>query len=412
MKNRGKAMLRNRNVWIVLIGEFGAGLGLWFGIIGNLEFMQRYVPSDFFKSFILFCGLLAGVFVGPLAGRMIDEYSKKKVLMYSGFGRVLSVIFMFFAIHYHSIVLMIVFLIFLQISAAFYFPALQALIPLIVKKEQLLTLNGIHMNVATIARILGTSIGGILVVATSLTNIYGMSMIAYAFLFVMTYFINVDETSVERTENKKEKEKTNFTEIFKIIKNTPIVFNVIILNIVPLLFIGGFNLMVIKISDIQHSASIKGYLYTAEGISFLIGAFIIKYLTKYFRPNHLMYFFTGTTAIAHLSLFFSKYASMSVFSFALFGLSVGCFYPVASTIYQTSIDKSYHGRLFSFRSMFERVAMQIVLLSTGFFLDTIGLKYMVLIFGAISIIIVLDSIRREKHNLVNPYNNETQSFLN
>ncbi|MED0924089.1 MFS transporter, partial [Bacillus paranthracis] len=54
-------MWRNKNVWIVLIGEFIAGLGLWLGILGNLEFMQKYVPSDFMKSVILFIGLLAGV---------------------------------------------------------------------------------------------------------------------------------------------------------------------------------------------------------------------------------------------------------------------------------------------------------------------------------------------------------------
>lgn len=29
----------NKNVWIVLIGEFIVGLGLWFGIFGNFEFM-------------------------------------------------------------------------------------------------------------------------------------------------------------------------------------------------------------------------------------------------------------------------------------------------------------------------------------------------------------------------------------
>lgn len=71
-------MWRNKNVWIVLIGEFIAGLGLWLGILGNLEFMQKYVPSDFMKSVILFIGLLAGVLVGPMAGRIIDQYEKKK----------------------------------------------------------------------------------------------------------------------------------------------------------------------------------------------------------------------------------------------------------------------------------------------------------------------------------------------
>ena len=160
-------MWRNKNVWIVLIGEFIAGLGLWLGILGNLEFMQKYVPSDFMKSVILFIGLLAGVLVGPMAGRVIDQYEKKKVLLYAGFGRVLSVIFMFFAIQFESIAFMIAFMVALQISAAFYFPALQSVIPLIVREHELLQMNGVHMNVGTIARIAGTSLGGILLVVMS-----------------------------------------------------------------------------------------------------------------------------------------------------------------------------------------------------------------------------------------------------
>ncbi|MEC2531363.1 MFS transporter, partial [Bacillus cereus] len=165
-------MWRNKNVWIVLIGEFIAGLGLWLGILGNLEFMQKYVPSDFMKSVILFIGLLAGVLVGPMAGRVIDQYEKKKVLLYAGFGRVLSVIFMFFAIQFESIAFMIAFMVALQISAAFYFPALQSVIPLIVREHELLQMNGVHMNVGTIARIAGTSLGGILLVVMSLQYMY------------------------------------------------------------------------------------------------------------------------------------------------------------------------------------------------------------------------------------------------
>ncbi|HWI48175.1 MAG TPA: MFS transporter, partial [Rummeliibacillus sp.] len=54
-------MWKNQNVWIILSGELIAGLGLWAGIIGNLEFMQERVPSDFMKSLILATGLLAGI---------------------------------------------------------------------------------------------------------------------------------------------------------------------------------------------------------------------------------------------------------------------------------------------------------------------------------------------------------------
>lgn len=151
-------MWKNRNVWIILVGELIAGLGLWTGIIGNLEFMQERIPSDFLKSVIMAIGLLAGILVGPLAGKVIDQSRKKTVLLISGFGRMISVSFMLIAIGTGSIWWMVAFMISIQLSAAFYFPALQATIPLVVKDEHLLQMNGWHMNVATMARVIGTAI--------------------------------------------------------------------------------------------------------------------------------------------------------------------------------------------------------------------------------------------------------------
>ncbi|HDR8452875.1 TPA: MFS transporter [Bacillus cereus] len=374
-------MWRNKNVWIVLIGEFIAGLGLWLGILGNLEFMQKYVPSDFMKSVILFIGLLAGVLVGPMAGRVIDQYEKKKVLLYAGFGRVLSVIFMFFAI---------------QISAAFYFPALQSVIPLIVREHELLQMNGVHMNVGTIARIAGTSLGGILLVVMSLQYMYAFSMAAYALLFLSTFFLQFEDKK-STTPSKQAAKDNSFMEVFRILKGIPIAFTALILSIIPLLFIAGFNLMVINISEMQHDPTIKGFIYTIEGVAFMLGAFVIKRLSDHFKPEKLLYFFAVCTAFAHLSLFFSDIKWMALTSFGLFGFSVGCFFPIMSTIFQTKVEKSYHGRLFSFRNMFERVMFQIVLLGTGFFLDTIGLQYMVLIFGVVSLLIISISLSKQKH---------------
>ncbi|QNG58362.1 MFS transporter [Bacillus sp. PAMC26568] len=379
-------MWKNKNVWIVLSGEFIAGLGLWFGIIGNLEFMQENVPSDFLKSLILFTGLLAGVFVGPLAGRMIDSRSEKSVLIYSGLGRMLSVVFMFMAIQFDSLILMVLFMICIQLSAAFYFPALQAVIPIIVKDSDLIQMNGVHMNVSTMSRVIGTALAGALLVFMSLTAIYAISMAAYAILFGATFLLDFEE---EKKDKSKSGKSGGFKEVIPVLKDTPVAIIALVLTIIPVLFIGGFNLMVINISELQDSTSIKGLLYTVEGISFMIGAFFVKKITHRFSHVNMLFVFALLISIAHLSLFFSDIMWMSLVSFGLFGLGVGCFFPIVSTIFQTKIPKEYHGRFFSFRNMLDRVMFQVVLLGTGLFLDTIGLQFMVLIFGTLSLALVI-----------------------
>ncbi|MCM3338645.1 MFS transporter [Paenibacillus sp. MER TA 81-3] len=383
-------MWSNRNVWIVLSGEFIAGLGLWTSIIANLEFMQQHVPSDFMKSLILFVGLLAGVLVGPYAGKVIDTSSKKKVMIYAGIGRMVSVCFMFHALSMDSVWWMVLFAVSLQVSAAFYFPALQSVIPLIVQDKDLIALNGVHMNASTIARILGTAMAGMMLAVMSLSSLYLTSLVAYALLLASTFFLQVEGTGTpHRNRNQKGKESGGFKDIVPMLKQLPVAVMALGLSIIPALFIGGFNLMVINISELQHDQQIKGLLYAVEGTSFIVAAFFVKRISGKVNLLKMLLSFSFVIAISQMLLFFGDIRWVALLSFGLFGLAAGFFFPLLSTYFQTTIPKDYHGRFFSFRNMLDRVLFQIVLLGTGFFLDTIGLQYMVLIFGGISLVLAL-----------------------
>jgi MFS transporter, DHA3 family, macrolide efflux protein len=379
-------MWKNKNVWILLTGEFIAGLGLWLGIIGNLEFMQEKIPSDFLKSLLLAAGLLAGIAAGPLAGRLTDQHSKKAVMLISGFVRVLSVFFMLIAIQTGSVWWMLVFLVLLQISAAFYFPALQAAIPLVVDEKDLLQLNGIHMNVSTLSRIIGTAAAGILLVAIPLKAVYLLSMASYLVLFGLTWFLQFEEKQ-KTPAAKAGGQKQGFKDVFPVIFKLPIVMMTLILTLIPLIFLGGFNLVVINISELQDSSAIKGWIYTAEGLAFMSGAFLIKRISYKISPYKILFSSSMLIGLSQLMLYFADKPVLTIIAFLMFGFSVGCFFPTAATIFQTRVPKAFHGRFFSFRNMMDRVFFQVVLLVTGFLLDAVGLQYMSVIFGGLSIVL-------------------------
>lgn len=381
-------MRKNRNVWILLTGEFVAGFGLWLGIIGDLEFMQDKVSSDFLKSLILVAGIFAGIIAGPLAGKITDQYNNKTIMLYSGIARLISVAFMFIAIETGSIWWMIVFLIAINLSAAFYFPALQATLPLVVEKKDLLQLNGIHTNVSTLSRILGTAAAGIFLSVMSLWTLYLLAFISYVVLFILTCFLKVDEQK-GKAQSIKEDAASNgqgFKEVFPLIKGQPLVLMTLVLTIVPILFIGGFNLIIIAISEIQNNPSVKAWLYAAEGISFMLGAFFVKRNGNK-SPYATLLFFSTIIGISQLVLYFTNMPIITVVAFILFGFSVGTFFPTAATIFQTNVPSDFHGRFFSFRGMFDDFTYQIVLVATGLLLDIIGFQQMTVIFGVLSLLI-------------------------
>ena len=70
-------------------------------------------------------------------------------------------------------------------------------------------------------------------------------------------------------------------------------------------------------------------------------------------------------------------------------------------IFQKQMPKEFHGRFFSFRNMLERVMFQVVLLTTGALLDIIGLQYMVIAFGVISLsMTALFFVEMKRRNIV------------
>ena len=334
-------------------------------------------------------GLLAGIAVGPYAGRLTDQMSKKTVMLWSGLLRTISVIFMLIAIATGSVWWMVVFFVTIQISAAFYFPALQAAIPLIVKNKDLLQMNGVHMNVSTLSRIIGTSVAGILLVVLPLSMLYIGSLAAYLGLLILTWFLNFEETKEDSPAKKTEKEKASFKDVLPVIKGLPVVFITLLMTLVPLLFLGGFNLLVINISELQDSSAIKGWIYAAEGVSFMLGAFFIKKISDKLSPYRILVISSVLCGLSQLLLYFADVPFITITAFMIFGFSVGCFFPTASTIFQTNVPKDFHGRFFSFRNMLDRVVFQIVLLITGFLLDFIGLQLMCVLYGGLTIITTL-----------------------
>jgi DHA3 family macrolide efflux protein-like MFS transporter len=382
-------LLRNHNFLILLVGVFVAEMGIWFGLIGNLDFLQKNVDSSFLQAMILLIGVFVGALLSPLAGRLIDQIQKKKILIYCGITRILAVGFMFVALELNSIWWMIGYNLLIGVSAAFYFPALQALTPIIVDKNDLLKANGMQTNANTIARILGAGAAGFLLVIISLYYLYLFALIAYVFLLISTILLQINERHVSEDKNLNQIAKFKFLDIIPVIKTKPIVIISMILVLVPYFFNSGFNLMVIAISDLQDDSTIKGVLYTVEGICMMLGAFFINRISKNKNLLLLMLFMSLLIGISHTLLFFAEFKIVSIISFGLFGFALGGFLPLASTIHQMEVPRDYHGRFFAFKRMVESIIYQALMMLTGLFLDTIGFHTMVVVFGMTSVLLVI-----------------------
>ncbi|MDD9267937.1 MFS transporter [Paenibacillus sp. GCM10023248] len=368
------SLLRNRTFVYMMIGEAIQGAGLWTSIIANLQFMQSHVPSDLGKSLILMCGLFLGVLISPQAGVWADRYDKKKILLLSGLFRCLAPLTMFAALHYESVAIMLLSVVIMQLAATVYMPTVQAALPSVVAASELLKANSVNFNVMTLARIGGTAVAGILVSVMNLYTVYALSLVFYMILVVLITQLKIPSAATASSGNVRNKEKIRFTELFPLIRQEPSILIALLNSGVITLFLGGFNLLVLKFSEIQNKPELMGWIYSLEGTSILVAGLFAKRLIGKRNLVTSSTLFMVLFAIAFAGMSFSESSYAVLGSFVIFGCAVAFFFPMISTLFQIKVPGDVQGRFFSFRGMLDRVMFQVALLATGACLDWLGIS--------------------------------------
>lgn len=402
-----KTIGRNQNLRIILGSQLVFQLGIWFGTIGNLQFLQKHVESHVLQAFFLVLGGIVGVIIGPYAGRYIDATSKVNVLKLVGLMRIGSVIAMLIAIYTGSIYWMLLYSIGIGCSASFFTPTIQTILPSIVEKEELITVNAININIITLSRIFGAVLAGLLLTVAPLYVLFLIALIAYLTLYFITFLLHVPE-AYELTD-KKAKEKTTFKELFPIIRSQHAIKVVLMVSITPLIFISGFNLFVIEVGTGQPHF-IMGLLYFVEGASIIIaGLFIKKIITRYQKHVSILLFTCCLMGLSQLLLSLTN-IYITVLAFGVFGLAYGMFNPLLYTYSQQNVPSHVHGRFFSFKTMLDRTIMQVCLVLIGFLLDHIGYRSLMLLLSLCTFTLIVSIFI---HSILNAkYSRNRNDFYN
>jgi MFS family permease len=364
-----------------MTGETLSNSAMWVGVLANLQFLQETVQSDFFKSLVLVTGPILGILVSPKAGVLIDRYAKKTVIMWSSLVQLMSAGLQVAAMYFHSLPLMVFGLLVLNAANSFYLPTLNSVIPLLVPKQELVRANAVFTNVVTVTRIAATGIAGILLTLLPLYEMYLLAVLLFAIMFGIRYLLVFHEK--KRDVKQGNGNKLSFFEVFSLLRTIPALILLMVSGTLVFLFLGGFNLLILKFSEMQQDAALKGILYTVEGISILIGGTLTKRLFSggdLLRRNVLL-----LSGVA-LALFFMHFAASRWFvisGFALFGLILGMWLPTNGAIPQIIVPEAIRGRYFAFQGMWNRAIFQFALVLTGTLLDLIGLSMHMLVLASV-----------------------------
>ena len=301
-----RALLKNRPLTRLLLGEFISGIGDWLYIVAI--FVVIYEENHDAAAVGLFGAvrLLPYVFLSVPAGAVADHFERRLVLFCSDIWRGSMMVIMAVLVAVNAPALPItIFAILAACGSTFFYPAMGAYLPSLVEDErQLGPANSAWASLGNISFILGPALGGVLLAFGSLVLPFVIN--AFSFVFIAWILWHLPKSSkasraadaagvadaardataaaaaadpdgpeaaaIAAAESAPEAEPAVPASAWSRVKLRPL-FGFTIVQLMAGFFGGGFQVITTVLAiDILHAgAAGNGYLNAAIGIGGLIG---------------------------------------------------------------------------------------------------------------------------------------------
>lgn len=167
----GLALLRRRDFGLLWTGGLVSDTGDWLLLIGLPLYVLQVTGSSLGTAAVFIAGLLPTLVAGPLAGVLADRWDRRRTLVATSLIQA-ALLLPLLSVHGRD-QLWIVYLVTAAEAtlAQLFDPAKNALLPSLVERDQLVSANAmIGLNV-NLGRLLGSSLGGMVMVTAGLPGV-------------------------------------------------------------------------------------------------------------------------------------------------------------------------------------------------------------------------------------------------
>ena len=346
-------VFKNRNFRLLWFGTIVSASGY---SVGNVVIEWIIYASTHTALLLTLLGIVEFapmLTIGVFAGALVDRHDRRKLMILSYIVRacamgVLAVIVIIMGFNSFAIFGAVVII---SIFGAILDPASSALLPSFVKKENLTDGNGFLQAGETIARIIGSPLGGILIVLTGIASGFIYNSITFAISAIAIGMIGIPASMQKvrgRVEERHEKILEEVKTGFKFLLGRRVLLAMTIASMILNFFSFYQIYIVVYALNILHNGSIVfGLLVGGSSIGYAVGALSTGRLRFEKPPGIWVPLFWGLGGLPLILLILIPVTSISIISMFFEGFFGGMVNTTWVSVIQRVVPEDYLGRYFS-----------------------------------------------------------------
>jgi MFS family permease len=368
-----------RRLWLSAVVS---QIGDWFNLIASAALVAQLSSSGLAIGGLFLARLLPPFIFGPLVGVVADRFDRRKILIASDLLRAILVLNFLFVRSEHEVWLLYVLTVVQLSISAFFEPTRAALVPSLVRRQDLVTANALDGSTWSAMLALGAALGGL---ATAVLGIPAAFVIDSASFMISAWFLSqIQPTLAEPGLEPAPAAETGwqvFVAGLQYLRQHTSVLVIALVKASMALAYGGIAIVEVTFAKevfplgVDGSATL-GLLYFTIGLSTGLGPLVARRLTgDNPRPMFwaILFCYLGML-MGYTMIGWAASLPFLLLATAIRTLGTGIGWVYSSVLLQLTVPDRFLGRVFAFDLAMMTLAASASTLWTGWVKDSWGLS--------------------------------------
>jgi MFS family permease len=356
------ALLRQGAFRRYIIGSLISDSGTWMQMMAQSWVMSGLTNKAILLGLVNFAAGLPALVLAPVAGSLADRLDKRKILVATQIAQIIFAVALGLLVMSGHIQIwhIVFFALLLGIAFSYEMPAISALVPELVKRDEIAVAVALDRSVFHGSRLIGPSLAGLFVGWWGAASAFFTN--AFSFLALIAALISLPKRPVGTAE-EEEQRRSGILEGFRYVRSNRIILSLIALIALPL-----------YVRNILHlGAQSMGWLMAVSGSGAFLGSIGLLSVAR----EHRLKFMSGNVLAIAVGVFLMSRSQgflLTAFAMGAIAIALSMNFGLANTIVQEQAPAHLRGRVSAVVGMSFFGLMPIAGLITPGFSDLIGMR--------------------------------------